>query len=105
MRHFDYLRERGEKAVFGQMVTFESRRGAKVLERYGFRVIEKREITKWRDKHPEPVYLTTVIKELSPSEIVGETSSGDTAQTGMSSISSKTDRLKLGVDITKVPFD
>ena len=76
-----------------------------MLERYGFRVIEKREITKWRDKHPEPVYLTTVIKELSPSDVVGETSSGDTAQTGMSSISSKTDRLKLGVDVTKVPFD
>jgi hypothetical protein len=51
--------------VFGQMVTFESRRGAKVLERYGFRVVEKREITKWRDKHPEPVYLTTVIKQLT----------------------------------------
>jgi hypothetical protein len=28
-------------------------------------VIEKREITKWRDKHPEPVYLTTVIKQLT----------------------------------------
>jgi hypothetical protein len=63
--YFDYLRSKGEKAVFGQMVTFESRRGAKVLERYGFRVVEKREITKWRDKHPEPVYLTTVIKKLS----------------------------------------
>jgi len=66
--YFDYLRERGEKAVFGQMVTFESRRGAKVLQRFGFQVIEKREITKWRDKHPEPVYLTTVIKQLVPAE-------------------------------------
>jgi hypothetical protein len=63
--YFDYLRGKGEKAVFGQMVTFESRRGAKVLERYGFRIVEKREITKWRDKHPEPVYLTTVIKQLT----------------------------------------
>lgn len=66
--YFDYLREHGEKAVFGQMVTFESRRGAKVLQRFGFQVIEKREITKWRDKHPEPVYLTTVIKQLVPAE-------------------------------------
>ncbi|HEY5741008.1 MAG TPA: hypothetical protein VIS99_00595 [Terrimicrobiaceae bacterium] len=66
--YFDYLREKGEKTVFGQIVTFESRRGAKVLERYGFRVIEKREITKWRDKHPEPVYLTTVIKQLTAIE-------------------------------------
>lgn len=64
--YFDYLRTKGEKAVFGQMVTFESRRGARVLERFGFHVIEKREITKWRNKHPEPVYLTTVIKQLEP---------------------------------------
>lgn len=63
--YFDYLRAAGEKAVFGQLVTFESRRGAKVLERYGFRVIEKREITKYRGKHPEAVYLTTVIKQLT----------------------------------------
>lgn len=66
--YFDFLRSRGEKAVFGQMVTFESRRGARVLERFGFHVLEKREITKWRDKHPEPVYLTTVIKQLEPAK-------------------------------------
>ena len=54
-----------ETQVFGQMVTFESRRGAKVFERFGFRVVEKREITKYRGKHPEPVYLTTVIKQLT----------------------------------------
>ena len=72
--YFDYLRSKGEKAVFGQMVTFESRRGAKVLERYGFRVVAKREITKWRDKHPEPVYLTTVIKQLSSSKASREVS-------------------------------
>lgn len=66
--YFDYLRACGEKAVFGQMVTFESRRGAKVMERFGFRVLEKREITKWRDKYPEPVYLTTAIKELTPAK-------------------------------------
>ncbi len=72
--YFDYLRSRGEKAVFGQMVTFESRRGARVLERFGFQVLEKREITKWRDKHPEPVYLTTVIKQLTPTKQATTTS-------------------------------
>lgn len=66
--YFSYLESKGEKSVFGQMVTFESRRGAKVLERYGFRVIERRELTKWKDKHPEPVYLTTVIKQLTPAK-------------------------------------
>ena len=62
--YFDYLRVRGERAVFGQMVTFESRRGAKVLERFGFRVIGKKEITKYRERYPEPVYLTTAVKQL-----------------------------------------
>jgi len=62
--YFDYLRACGEKAVFGQMVTFESRRGAKVLERFGFCVIGKREITKYRGRHPEAVYLTTAVKQL-----------------------------------------
>lgn len=64
----DFLKTHGEKAVFGQMVTFESRRGAKLFERFGFRVLEKREITKYRGKYPEPVYLTTVIKSLVGSE-------------------------------------
>jgi hypothetical protein len=64
-KYFDFLRSHGEKKVFGQIVTFESRRGAKVLERLGFLVVEKKEITKYRGKHPEPVYLTTVIKQLA----------------------------------------
>jgi hypothetical protein len=62
--YFDYLRKHGERAVFGQIVTFEDRRGASVFRRYGFEVIEKKEITKYRHLHPEPVYLTTVIKQL-----------------------------------------
>jgi len=66
--YFDFLRSRGEKEVFGQMVTFESRRGAKVLERFGFRVVERKEITKYRGLHHEAVYLTTIIKQLSAAE-------------------------------------
>lgn len=62
--YLDYLRRHGEKAVFGQMVTFESRRGSRLFERYGFQVLERREITKYRKIHPEPVYLTTVVKQL-----------------------------------------
>lgn len=64
-KYFDFLRAHGDKEVFGQVVTFESRRGAKLFERFGFRVVEKREITKYRDKYPEPVYLMTVIKNLA----------------------------------------
>jgi hypothetical protein len=46
------------------MVTFESRRGAKMFERYGFKVLNRAEISKYRRFHPEPVYLCTVIKDL-----------------------------------------
>jgi hypothetical protein len=59
-----YLHEHGEKAVYGQMVVFEDRRSTRMFERYGFRVLNKAEISKYRDVHPEPVYLCTVIKNL-----------------------------------------
>jgi hypothetical protein len=62
--YFDYLRQRGERSVFGQIVTFQDRRGDGLFRRYGFEVLEKKEITKYRHLHPEPVYLTTVIKQL-----------------------------------------
>jgi ribosomal protein S18 acetylase RimI-like enzyme len=63
--YLEHLRACGEKRVYGQVVVFEDRRGAKLFERYGFRVVNKSEITKYRHLHPEPVYLCTVIKELA----------------------------------------
>ena len=63
--YLDHLRSKGVKQVYGQVVTFESRRGAKLFERYGFQVLDRSEITKYRKTHPEPVFLTTVLKELS----------------------------------------
>jgi len=62
--YLKYLHDHGEKRVFGQMVVFDDRRGAKMFERYGFRVLNKTEITKYRDLYPEPVYLCTVVKDL-----------------------------------------
>lgn len=59
-----YLHEHGEPAVYGQMVVFQDRRGEKMFERYGFRVVNRSEITKYRALHPEPVYLCTVVKDL-----------------------------------------
>ena len=59
-----YLHECGERRVYGQMVTYESRRGSKMFERYGFRVINKSRISKYDKIHPEPVYLCTVVKDL-----------------------------------------
>jgi hypothetical protein len=66
--YLKYLHENGEKRVFGQMVVFEDRRGTKMFERYGFKVLNKTEITKYRDLHPGPVYLCTVIKDLDANE-------------------------------------
>ncbi|MGC1479186.1 MAG: hypothetical protein WA771_01680 [Chthoniobacterales bacterium] len=63
--NFDYLSEAGEDAVFGQVVTFSDRRGAAVFKRYGFEVVERREVTKYRKVHPEPVFLTTIVKQLA----------------------------------------
>ncbi|MBJ7259554.1 MAG: hypothetical protein JHD33_08445, partial [Chthoniobacterales bacterium] len=65
-----HLRAHGEKQVFGQVVTFEDRRGAKVFERYGFRVVAKKEITKYRAHSPHAVYLCTVIKDLNDGKLV-----------------------------------
>jgi hypothetical protein len=63
--YFDHLRAHGETRVYGQIVVFEDRRGAAVFERYGYRVINKKEITKYRDVHAQKVYLCTVLKELT----------------------------------------
>jgi len=70
--YFNYLRAAGEKFVFGQVVTFEGRRGSAVFERYGFQILEKKEITKYRSVHPEPVYLTTVLKCLTEQRVKGK---------------------------------
>ena len=63
--YFGHLRAFGEKRVYGQVVVFEDRRGAKLFERYGFKVLNRSEITKYRHLYPEPVYLCTVIKDLA----------------------------------------
>jgi len=62
--YLGYLKEHGERTVYGQMVVFGNRRGTQLFERYGFKVLNKAEITKYRDIHPEPVFLCTVVKDL-----------------------------------------
>jgi hypothetical protein len=62
--YFDFLRSHGESRVFGQIVSFEGRRGAALFERHGFTLLNKAEITKYRDVYPEKVFLCTVMKEL-----------------------------------------
>jgi ribosomal protein S18 acetylase RimI-like enzyme len=60
-----HLTAHGEKQVYGQVVTYESRRGNRMFERYGFRVIDEREVTKYRDLHPGKIYLFTILKDLT----------------------------------------
>ena len=62
--YLQYLRQCGEKKVYGQMVSFAHRRGEKMFQRYGFKLINRAEITKYRRLYPEPVYLCTVMKDL-----------------------------------------
>ena len=66
--YFAYLYRNGERRVYGQIVTFESRRGEKMFERYGFKVLNRARITKYESFHPESVYLSTVIKNLETAE-------------------------------------
>ncbi len=66
--YLSYLYRCGEKHVYGQIVTFESRRGEKMFERYGFKVLNRAEITKYKAFHPESVYLSTVVKNLETAE-------------------------------------
>lgn len=66
--YFGYLYRHGERRVYGQIVTFESRRGEKMFERYGFKVLNRARITKYETLHPESVYLSTVIKDLETAE-------------------------------------
>ena len=72
--YLSYLYRCGEKRVYGQIVTFESRRGEKMFERYGFKVLNRAEITKYKAFYPHSVYLSTVIKNLETSEPLSVTS-------------------------------
>jgi hypothetical protein len=58
------LADAGEKAVYGQMVVFEKRRGPRMFARYGFAVQDTVEVTKYQALINDPVYLFTVIKDL-----------------------------------------
>ncbi len=72
--YLSYLYRCGEKRVYGQIVTFESRRGEQMFERYGFKVLNRAEITKYKAFYPQSVYLSTVIKNLETAEPLSVTS-------------------------------
>src|SRR5271165_3307801 len=62
--YFRYLHDHGVKQVHAQVVTFDGRRGFKLFERYGFKVLNQSEITKYRQFTNDTVYLSTIVKDL-----------------------------------------
>ncbi len=65
-----YLYEQGEKAVYGQVVSYGMRRGERLFARYGFRVVDQREVTKYRAFYPDRVSLLTVVKDLAVNPLI-----------------------------------
>ena len=61
----NFLRAHGHRSVYGQMVTYTSRRTEDMFNRYGFRVIDRVEVTKYRGRYPGRVLLSTVVKDLT----------------------------------------
>jgi hypothetical protein len=59
-----HLYDQGVKQVHAQMVTFDGRRGLKLFERYGFKVLNQSQITKYRQFTDQAVYLSTIVKDL-----------------------------------------
>src|SRR5207244_10624002 len=53
--YLSYLYRCGEKRVYGQIVTFESRRGEQMFERYGFKVLNRDEVTKYKSFYAQSV--------------------------------------------------
>jgi len=60
----DFLRAHGHRRVYGQLVTFTDRRSDRLFKRYGFEVVDRVRVTKYRAHHSEPVLLSTVVKDL-----------------------------------------
>lgn len=64
-RIFERLAERGAKAVYAQMVGYEDRRTVRTLERYGFQVLNRSKVSKFRKHTDKTVYSITIIKDLT----------------------------------------
>ena len=61
----DFLRSHDCRSVYGQVVTYSGRRTVSLFRRYGFRVIDRVEVTKYRSMYRGRVLLCTVIKDLT----------------------------------------
>lgn len=62
------LRDRGVPRIYGQMQTYANRRAPRVFERFGFRMVDKRRVTKFERFGYKDVYVATFVNELGSSE-------------------------------------
>ena len=69
-RFLQTMGEKGVRCVYAQVVTRGDRRGERMFARYGFRVTDRRRITKFQDQSTEPVTLCTVVKDLAESPLL-----------------------------------
>jgi hypothetical protein len=63
-QYLRFLADHGVKQISAQMVTFDERRTLHLFERYGFRLLNRSRISKFERFTPEPVYLSTIIKDI-----------------------------------------
>ena len=62
--------QRGVRCVYGQIVTRGDRRGERMFARYGFRVTDRKRVTKFQSHSKEEVTLCTVVKDLAESPLL-----------------------------------
>ena len=62
--------QRGVRCVYGQIVTRGDRRGERMFARYGFRVTDRKRVTKFQSHSEEEVTLCTVVKDLAESPLL-----------------------------------
>lgn len=60
----DELKRRGVKRVYGQIASYDTRRTDRLYDYLGWKVVDKKRITKYAHLVDQPIYLSTVVKEL-----------------------------------------
>jgi hypothetical protein len=63
-----FLTSQNVLQISAQMVTYDDRRGFALLERYGFRVLNRSEVTKFTEFTDRKVYLSTILRDLDPAD-------------------------------------
>ncbi len=69
-RFLQAMSEKGVRCVYAQVVTRGDRRGERMFARYGFRVTDRRQITKFQGHSSETVQLCTIVKDLAESPLL-----------------------------------